>query len=121
MSRRWGLTLFSDAQWQDKGQHEQTEIYEVPPEHEEKLLYFEAVRALEQAAQRDYETPPECDPVQAALGEAALAGGLDYADGEIISRDPFKPNHSVILWNIKGGKEKGGEKRKKNYPYFNLF
>lgn len=119
MSRRWGLTPFSDAQWQDKGQQEQTEIYKVPPEHEEKLLYFEGVRALEQAAQRAYESPPEYDPVQAALDEAALSGWLDYADGEIISRDPFNPNNSVILWNIKGGKEKG-KKKKKYYPYFKL-
>lgn len=51
--------------------------------------------------------------MQNALGEAASAGGLDYADGEIISRDPFNPNHSVILGNIKGGKEKGKKKRKK--------
>lgn len=70
--------------------------------------FFEGVRALEQAAQRGYETPPEYDPVQAALGEAALAGGLDNAEGEIISRNPFNHNHSVSLWNIKGDKEKGG-------------
>ncbi|KAF4796590.1 hypothetical protein TURU_083028 [Turdus rufiventris] len=81
----------------DKWQQEQTEIHKVPPDHEEKLLYFEGIRALEQAAQRGYESPPEYDPVQAALGEAALAGWLDYADGEIISRDPFNPNNSVIL------------------------
>lgn len=110
---RWSLTLFSGAHWQDKWQQEQTEIHKVPPDHEEKLLYFEGIRALEQAAQRGYESPPEYDPVQAALGEAALAGWLDYADGEIISRDPFNPNNSVILWNIKGDKEKGGKKRKK--------
>lgn len=110
---RWSLTLFSGAHWQDKWQQEQTEIHKVPPDHEEKLLYFEGIRALEQAAQRGYESPPEYDPVQAALGEAALAGWLDYADGEIISRDPFNPNNSVILWNIKGGKEKGEKKKEK--------
>lgn len=40
------------------------------------------------------------------LGEAALAGGLDYTDGEIVSKDPFNPKYCVIMYNIEGGKEK---------------
>ena len=35
---RWQMTLFSGAQWQDKGQWAQTEAREVPSEHEEELL-----------------------------------------------------------------------------------
>ena len=34
----WGQTLFSGAQRQDKGQWAQTEVEEVPSEHEEELL-----------------------------------------------------------------------------------
>jgi len=56
-----------------------------PSEHEEKLLYFEGDRTLDQAAQRicgvsfsgDTEDLPGRGPVQPALGDPALAGGLD--------------------------------------------
>ena len=51
VSGRWGQTLFSGAQQQDKGQWAQTEAQEVPPAHEEQLLHFEGDGALEQAAQ----------------------------------------------------------------------
>ncbi|GAB0189195.1 hypothetical protein GRJ2_001384800 [Grus japonensis] len=52
---------------------------EVPPEYEEKLLYFEDDRALEQVAQRgcgvsfsgDTRNLPGCDPVKPALGDPA--------------------------------------------------
>jgi len=63
----------------------QTEAQEVPFEHEDDLLYFEGDRALEQVAQRccgvsfsgGIDDPPGRCPVQHALGDPALAGGLD--------------------------------------------
>ena len=73
----------------------------VPPEYEEKLLYFEGDRAVEQVAQRgcgvsfsgNIPDLPGCGPVPPALGVPAPAGGLD----KMISRDPFHPYHSVNL------------------------
>ena len=78
-------THFSGAQWQDKGQQVQTEAQEVPPEHEEGLLYSEGNGALEQAAQGgcgvsfsgNIQDPPGCGPVQPTVGDPASAGGLD--------------------------------------------
>ena len=85
MSRAWGQTLFTGAQWQYKGQRAQTEAQEVPSEHEEELLPSEGDGALEQAAQggcgvsfsRDIENPPGQGPLQPAVDELALAGALD--------------------------------------------
>lgn len=59
-------------------------MQEVPLQQEEKLLHWEGERALEQAAQTgggvsfygDFQTPPGCVPVQPALGDPALVGGL---------------------------------------------
>ena len=104
MSGGWGQTLFSGAQRQDKGQRAQTEAEEVPAEHEEELLPSEGVRALEQAAQGgcgvslpgDIQDPPGQGPVQPAVGDPALAGGLDW----MTHRGPFQPRtfcDSVIL------------------------
>ena len=53
--------------------------------HEEELLHFEGDGALEQVAQRgggisfsgDTQNQPGQGPVQPAVGEPALAGGLD--------------------------------------------
>ena len=85
-----GQTLFSGALWQGKGQWAQTEAEEVPSEHEEELLPSEGDGALEQAAQRgcgDIQDPPGRGSVQPALGDPALAGGLD----QMIPRGPFQP------------------------------
>lgn len=53
---------------------------EVPSKYEEKNVYFEADRALEQAAHRGYGVffcgDTQNLPVQPALSETALAGGL---------------------------------------------
>ena len=53
-----------------KGQQAQTETQEIPYGHEEKILYFEGNRALEQMAQSDWEVSsrdnqnlPRCFPV----------------------------------------------------------
>jgi len=56
-----------------------------PSEHEEELLPSEGDGALEQAAQRgcgfffsrDIQNLPGQGPVQSAVGDPALAGGLD--------------------------------------------
>ena len=85
MSGGWGQTLFSGAQRQDKGQWAQTEAEEVPSEHEEELLPSEGDGALEQAAQGgsrvsfsgDIQDLPGQSLVQPAVGDPALAGGLD--------------------------------------------
>ena len=100
MSGGWGQTLFSGAQWQDKGQWAQTEAEEVPSEHEEELLHSEGDGALEQVAQRDsgfsfsgdIQDLPGRGPVQPALGDPALSGGLD----QMIHRCRFQP--PTILW-----------------------
>lgn len=44
VSRGWSRALCSSAQHQDKWQWTQTETEQVPPEYEEKLLYFEGYR-----------------------------------------------------------------------------
>ena len=93
MSGEWGLTLFSGAQWQDKGQRAQNEAEEVPSEREEELLPSEGDRALEQAAQGgcgvscsvDIKDPPGQGPLQPAVGDPASAGVLD----EMTQRGPF--------------------------------
>ena len=85
MSRGWGQTLFSGGQQLDKGQWAQTEAEEVSSEHEEELLHSEGDGALEQTAQGgcgvsfsgDIQDPPGQGPVQPAVGDPALAGGLD--------------------------------------------
>ena len=67
-----GTTLFSDMQQQKKGS--QTKAWEAPSECEEKCLYFEGDRALEEAAQKGYEVssgdiqnPSECFPICSLL------------------------------------------------------
>ena len=68
-----------------RGNWAQTEAQEVRPEHEEELLPSEGDGALEQAAQggggvsfsADIQDPPGQGPVQPAVGDPALAGGLD--------------------------------------------
>jgi len=85
VSGGWGQTLSSGAQRQDKGQQAQTEAEEVPAEHEEEPLHSEGDGALEQAAQGgcgvsfsgDIQAPPGQGPVQPAVGDPALAGGLE--------------------------------------------
>ena len=85
MSGGRGQTLFSGAQRQDKGQQAQTEAEEVPAEHEEELLPSEGDRELKQVAQGgcgvsfsgDIQDPPGRGPVQPAVGDPALAGGVD--------------------------------------------
>ena len=82
---RSGQTLFSGAQQKDKGQWARTEAQEVPPEQEEELLHSEGDGALEQAAQGscgvsfsgDIQDLPGQGPMQPAVGDPALAGGLD--------------------------------------------
>ena len=104
VSGGWGQTLFSGAQQQDKGQRAQTEAEEVPSEHEEELLYSERDGALAQATQggcgvsffADIQGPPGQVPVLPAVGDPALAGGLDW----MTHRGPFQPGTfcgSVIL------------------------
>ena len=76
---------FSGAQRQDKGQQAPTEAEEVLSEDEEELLHCEGDGALAQAAQGgcgvsfsgDIKASPGRGPVQPALGDPALAGGLD--------------------------------------------
>ena len=85
MSGWWGRTLFSGAQWQDKGQWAQTEAQEFPSEHEGEFLPSEGDGALEQAAQGgcgvsfsgDIQDLPGQGPLQSTVGDPASAGGLD--------------------------------------------
>jgi len=49
-----GQDVFSDAQWQNKGQWAQTVMQKVPYRCEEEILYCEDSRALEQAAHKGY-------------------------------------------------------------------
>jgi len=104
VSRGWGQTLFSGVQQQDKGQQARTEAWEVLSEQEEELLHSEGDGALEQAAQGgcgfsfsgDIQNLPGHGPVQPAVGDPALLGGLDQK----IHQGPFQhlPSlDSVIL------------------------
>ena len=86
MSGGWVQTLSSGAQWQDKGQWAQTEVEEVPSEHEEELFPSDGDGAQEQAAQGgcgvsfsgDVQDLPGRGPVQPAVGDPASTGvGLD--------------------------------------------
>jgi len=77
--------LSSHGRYQDTGQWAQTEAQEVPSEHEEELLPSEGDGALAQAVQGgcgvsfsgDIQDPAGQGPVQPAVGDPALAGGLD--------------------------------------------
>ena len=70
------LAHFCGAQQQDKEQWAQAGTQEVPPEREEKLLFFESNGALEQATWRgcavsfpnDIKNPSGSFPVQPAVG-----------------------------------------------------
>lgn len=94
MSRRWGQTLVSGAQCQDKGQQAQTESQDVPSE--EKLPKCEGVRALEQAVREDvveyllfwrYWKPAWRWCCVACSEWTCFGGGLDW----MISRGSFQP------------------------------
>jgi len=94
VSGGWGQTLFGGAQRQDKGQWAQTEVQEVPSECEEELIPSEGDGTLAQAAQGgcgvsfsgDIQDPPGQGSVQPAVGDPALAGGLDW----MTHRGPFQ-------------------------------
>lgn len=66
---------------------------EVPSKYEEKKVYFEADRALKQAAHRGYGVSFCGDiqnlPVQPALNETALVGGLGRWSLEVPSNSSF--------------------------------
>ena len=105
MSGGWGQTLFSSAQQLDKGQWAHTEAQEVPSEHEEELLPSEGDWALEQAAQGgcgvsfsgDIQDPPGQGPVQSAVGDPALGGGVGLDDPQRSLPTPS------ILWFCETG------------------
>ena len=91
--------LLSHWQWA------QTEAQEVPSEHEEELLPSEGDGALEQAAQGgcgvcsgDIQAPPGQGPVQSAMGDPALSGGLDW----VTHRGPFQclPFSDSVKWPV---------------------
>ena len=105
MSRGGGQTLFNGAQRQDKGQWAQTEAEEVLSEHEEELLPSEGDGALAQAAHGGcgvsfsggIQDPAGQGPVQPAVGDPVLAGGLD----QMTHRGPFQPRPFCVILCIK--------------------
>ena len=76
------LTRVGEGKATPTAEHEEEHV---PSEHEEELLPSEGDGALEQAAQGrcgvsfsgDIQGPPGQGPVQPAVGDPALAGGLD--------------------------------------------
>ncbi|KAJ7414011.1 hypothetical protein WISP_87322 [Willisornis vidua] len=83
--RRMGQVLFSRDQQHDKGQEMQTGTQEYPSKYEEKVLYWEDDRALEQAVQRgwggsfsvDVKNLPGDDPIKPALCTPTLIEGVN--------------------------------------------
>ncbi|RMC13894.1 hypothetical protein DUI87_08977 [Hirundo rustica rustica] len=80
-----GARLFSGTQRQNKEQWPSAEAQKVPSPREEERLYVEGDRALDEAAQagrgvslsEEIPNPPGHVPVSPALGDPALAGGVD--------------------------------------------
>ena len=74
--RGWSQAVLTGAKQQDRRQWAETAAQEIPPEHEEELLYCVTDPTLEQVAQRgcgvsltgDIQELSGCNPVPCALG-----------------------------------------------------
>lgn len=91
----------SAAREQDKREQIETDTQEVPPEHEQELIYCVGDQTQEQIAQRGWGVSPKGDiqepsghnPVPRALGWPYLAKGLDE-----MTHLSSNLTYSEILW-----------------------
>lgn len=88
-----GQTLFSCAQWEDKGQWAQTETQEAPSEYKENLHYCGSDRSLEQAPEKLWSPSLEILKTHLDTSSATSSGWVCLRGGVGLDdlQSPFLP------------------------------